>query len=177
MSQFSIVACETAGAVGALFTTRSLPTWYAALRKPGFNPPNWLFGPVWTALYACTGVTCYLAGRAEDERVRPALALFRLQLLLNVLWTYIFFGRRAPRAAFLEILALWLAILFTIRAMGGVSRAGALLLIPYLARVSFAAALNLAIWCLNREPSDMQNGAHRTAAFGRLGARGSRSVH
>ena len=147
-----ILVCEAAGGAAAIVTTGAVKTWYPTLRKPSFNPPSWIFAPVWTALYLMMGVSLFLTRRKRprDAWEIAALRLFALQLLLNALWSVIFFGLKSPRAAFIEIAALWVALLLTIRAMYHVSRAGALLLLPYLLWVGFAAMLNLAIWRLNR---------------------------
>jgi tryptophan-rich sensory protein len=149
----AIVGCEVAGGLGAIPTGKALATWYPTLAKPSYNPPNWVFGPVWTLLYALMGAALYTISERPDgdsAAVRPAQALFGLQLALNVLWSFLFFGRRAPGAALIELVGLWIAIALTIRAFARVSRFGALLLLPYLAWVSFAAALNFGIWRLNR---------------------------
>ena len=147
----AIVVCEGAGGVGAVVTSRAVTTWYPTLRKPAFNPPSGIFAPVWTLLYALMGVALCLTWRRRplDARAAPALRLFTLQLLLNALWSVIFFGLKSPRSAFIEIVVLWAAIILTIRAMYPVSRLGAVLLLPYLLWVSFAGLLNLAIWRLN----------------------------
>lgn len=154
----SLVACVSAiglslgaGAVGSLFTVSAIPTWYAALNKPVLSPPNWIFGPVWTMLYVLMGVAAFLIwqkGSAKKE-VRLALLIFVLQLVLNALWSIIFFGWHKPGLAFLEIVLLWASILWTIGLFHKVSRTAALLLVPYLLWVSFASYLNYAIWSLN----------------------------
>ena len=148
----SVAVCEAVGIVSALFTTRAIPTWYATLVKPSFNPPNWVFGPAWTVLYALMGAAAFLVWRAglSSSRVRVALALFSVQLALNFAWSWLFFGIHQPGWAFAEIVALWIAIAATIAAFFGVSRAAGWLMTPYLAWVTFAAALNLAVWQLNR---------------------------
>ena len=147
-----ILGCEAAGTAGTLFTGDALITWYPTLKKPSFNPPNRIFGPVWTLLFALMGVALYLASesKAGEERVkRAAKTLFGLQLGLNVLWTFIFFGRRSPLYALVEIVFLWAAILATILTFWRLSRTAALLLVPYLCWTSFAAVLNYEIWRLN----------------------------
>jgi tryptophan-rich sensory protein len=147
----SIIAANLAGLIGSLFNAPAIPTWYAALNKPAFNPPNWLFGPVWTALYMLMGIAVFLVWRRGGRRpeVRIALALFGLQLVLNALWSIIFFGGHNPGLAFLEIIFLWLAILATMLRFAKISRWAALLLLPYILWVSFAAVLNYSIWQLN----------------------------
>lgn len=136
-----------AAAFGAQFAPGS---WYAALAKPSWNPPSWVFGPVWTLLYAMMAVAAWLVWRQAGWRAAaPALAVFALQLVLNALWSWIFFGLHAPGWALLEILALWLAILATIVLFARVRPLAAWLLVPYLAWVSFAAVLNFTLWRLN----------------------------
>lgn len=142
-----ILACEAAGIIGAVFTTPAIPNWYASLEKPWFNPPGFLFGPVWTALYVMMGVSLYFAIRARTNR--RSLYIFGLQLGLNTLWSIAFFGLESPGAAFIIIIALWFAIALTIREFREKSKNAALLLMPYLAWVSFASILNLFIWMLN----------------------------
>jgi len=147
----SILACEAVGASGSLFTTPAIPEWYANLAKPDLAPPNWIFAPVWTALFALMGVALFLVWREKTslKKVRAALFAFFLQFLLNVAWSAIFFGLRLPGWAFAEIIFLLAAIILTIVLFRRVSRAAAWLLIPYLAWVGFASYLNLMIWRLN----------------------------
>ena len=147
----AIVVSELAGIVGSVFTVSSIPTWYAALQKPSFSPPNWIFGPVWTTLYLLMGVAVFLVWRhgLERKEVKTALAIFGGQLVLNTLWSIIFFGLHNPFLAFVEIIALWLAILWTILAFYKISRPAAYLLLPYILWVSFAAVLNFSIMILN----------------------------
>lgn len=124
--------------------------WFAALAKPSWQPPNWLFGPVWTALYLMMGLAAGLVWlRGPSTAVRAALTVFAVQLVLNALWTPVFFGARALGAALLVILLMWLAIALTIMRFWPVHRLAAALLLPYLAWVSFATALNAALWRLN----------------------------
>jgi translocator protein len=142
-----LLLCFAAAAGGALFMPGE---WYAALNKPAWNPPDWIFGPVWTALYTMMAVAAWLVWRRGGfaGQGRP-LGLFLAQLALNALWTPLFFGLRQPGVAFAEILLLWVAILATLLAFWPVSRAAAWLLAPYLAWVSFAAVLNGTLWRLN----------------------------
>jgi len=138
------------GLVGSLATASSVATWYPALDKPSWTPPDWLFGPVWTLLYMMMGVAAWLVWRgAASGRARLPLLLFALQLLLNACWSLLFFGLRSPGLALIEIVLLWLAIAATLWAFARVRAWAALLLAPYLAWVTFAAALNLEIWRLN----------------------------
>jgi tryptophan-rich sensory protein len=148
----SIAVCELAGVVGSIFTVRKIPTWYAALKKPSFRPPNWLFGPVWTVLYLLMGIAAYLIWQegSENSAVLNAMVVFGIQLVLNVLWSAVFFGLESPFGGLIVIAALWGAILLTIIRFLPVSVAAGLLLLPYIAWVSFAAVLNVAIYVLNR---------------------------
>ncbi len=146
-----IVLAELAGIIGAVFTTSAIPTWYATLARPEFSPPNWIFGPVWTMLYALMGIAAFLIWQKGFSRkdVKIALSIFLVQLILNTLWSIIFFGLQNPGAAFVEIMFLWLAILATIIAFTKVSKPGAWLLVPYILWVTFAGYLNYSIWILN----------------------------
>ena len=142
-----LLLCFAAAAMGGLFMPGE---WYAALRKPAWNPPGWIFGPVWTALYTMMAVAAWLVWRQGGwGKQRRALVFFLLQLALNALWTPLFFGWHRPGAAFSEIVLLWLAIAATIDIFSSVSRTAMLLLVPYLAWVSFAAVLNFTLWRLN----------------------------
>jgi benzodiazapine receptor len=146
----SVALCFAAAGLGSLFTRPAIEGWYASLHKPSWTPPNWLFGPVWTALYLVMAIAVWLVWRrAGFSGARLALALFATQLALNVAWTGIFFGLRAPGAAFAEIVFLWLFILATAIAFWPISRAAAWLMLPYLLWVAYAAGLNFSIWRLN----------------------------
>jgi tryptophan-rich sensory protein len=147
----SIVICQAAGFIGSLFTSRSIPTWYAGLKRPSFAPPNWVFSPVWITLFVLMGISLYLVWRMlpKGENVRTAIILFAVQIVLNMLWSIIFFGLQSPFAAFVEIIFLWMAILLTIIVFFRVSTIAAALLIPYILWVSFAAVLNFFFWKLN----------------------------
>lgn len=140
------------GAASGLATAASVTDWYPSLAKPPFNPPAWVFGPAWTALYLTMGVALYLVWREGWQRpeVRNALLLFAAQLALNGLWSLLFFGLRSPALAFAEILVLWASIAATAAAFRGIAPTAALLMLPYLAWVTFAAVLNGSIWWLNR---------------------------
>ena len=150
----SVLLCEAAGGVGSIFTYDAVRDWYPKLEKPSFTPPGWVFGPVWTVLYAMMGISLYLASQRRtqehDDLWRTSRALFGIQLALNALWSYVFFGRRAPGWALVEILFLWVAIVATTQAFLKISRTAGLLLLPYLLWTSFAAVLNRSIWRLNR---------------------------
>lgn len=144
----SIIICQLAGFIGSLFTSPSIPTWYAALNKPSFNPPNWLFAPVWTALYLLIGIALYLVW-INKKRNKSAITFFTIQLMLNSLWSLLFFGLKNPFLAFIEIIILWSFILLTMISFYKISKPASYLLIPYILWVSFAALLNFSIWLLN----------------------------
>jgi len=146
----SIVLCFGAAGLGGLVTDPQIPAWYAQLAKPAWTPPNLLFGPVWTALYLCMAVAAWLVWRQGGlAAAKVPLGLFAVQLALNALWPLLFFGLRQPGIAAVEIVLLWAAILATVVAFWNRSRSAALLLIPYLAWVTFAVFLNYAIWRMN----------------------------
>lgn len=136
--------------IGGLFTSRSVGTWYQTLRKPSWSPPDWVFSPVWITLYAMMAVAAWLVWRKGGfARFSPALVFFSLQLLLNALWSFLFFGLRSPGAGLADIIPLWIAILATTVLFWRVSTAAGLLFVPYLGWVGFALALNLSLWRLN----------------------------
>lgn len=147
----SVALCVAVGAVAGLATASGVRDWYPTIEKPSWTPPNALFGPVWTLLYALIGGSLYLLWRAGStgRDNRPALVLFALQLALNAGWSFLFFTLRSPALALAEIVLLWLAIVATIVAARPLSRLAALLFAPYLLWVSFALALNAAVWRLN----------------------------
>lgn len=146
-----LTAPQLVGAVGAVFTTPEIPGWYATLLRPALSPPNWVFGPVWTTLFFLMGVAAYLVWRRglHAPGARLALGLFLVQLVLNALWTAVFFGARNLGGAVIEIAFLWLAIVFTMAAFARISKTAAWLLVPYLLWVSFAAYLTTSIYLLN----------------------------
>jgi tryptophan-rich sensory protein len=146
----SLVLPLVAGAAGSAATYPNLG-WFETLEKPAFSPPKSLFGPVWTTLYLLMGAAHYLVTTQEAEPAakRAAQNLYGLQLGLNALWSFLFFGRRNPLAALVEIVVLWTAIVLTIVAFARISRPAALLLVPYLLWTTFATVLNAAIWRLN----------------------------
>jgi len=148
----AIVICELAGVIGSLFTMPSIPGWYAGLVKPSFNPPGWIFGPVWTALYAMMGVAAWLVYDKGFKRpeVRKALTVFAVQLVLNTLWSIVFFGAHQILGAVIVIILLWAMILWTILLFRKISKAAAWLLVPYILWVSFATILTVTINALNR---------------------------
>ena len=146
----SIGLCLAIGALGSIFTSSSVNNWYESILKPSFNPPNWLFGPVWTILFILMGITLYLLLIAKKSKNRTlTLKLFYAQLGFNLLWSIFFFGWKNPLLALIDLIILWIFILFTLLKTFKVSRRGGYLLIPYLVWVSFAFVLNLSIVLLN----------------------------
>jgi benzodiazapine receptor len=147
----SIIVCESAGLIGSVFTTKAIPTWYAALQKPAFTPPNWLFAPAWGTLYLLMGISAFLVWRkgSENSQIKGALVLFAIQLVLNALWSVVFFGLQSPLYGVIVIIALWIAILLTMLKFLKISAAAFWLLLPYLLWVTFAAVLNISVWILN----------------------------
>jgi benzodiazapine receptor len=147
-----IFICLVAGGIGAAFTTSSNRTWYVGLVKPPFTPPNWLFGPAWTVLYILMGVAAYLIWKQglSTTGVKLALLIFLIQLILNILWSVVFFGIHTPAGGIAVIATLWIAIFITLLRFWGVSTSAGALLIPYLAWVTFASALNIGVWKLNK---------------------------
>jgi len=145
----SVLLCLSASAIGSLFIFPSIPGWYADLNKPFFTPPNWVFGPVWIILYILMGIAAYLVFAKGTKGVWDALTMFVIQLVLNVLWSILFFGAHWPLLSLVCIVALLCAIVLTIKRFYLISKAAAYLLSPYLLWVSFAAMLNLFVWMLN----------------------------
>jgi len=149
----AILICELAGVIGSLFTYQSIQDWYntGKLNKPAFSPPNWLFAPVWVTLYLLMGISAYLIWEKgiKKKKVRDSLMVFGAQLVLNALWSVLFFGLRCPLCGFIEIILLWVAMVLTILKFYKISRAAAALLIPYILWVTFAMILNFYVWNLN----------------------------
>lgn len=139
------------GAISGYFTSTGVNGWYAVANKPWFNPPNWIFAPVWTMLYVLMGIALFLVWRAETDKTikQTAIVLFAVQLILNFFWSIIFFKLQQPGWAFAEIIVMWVMILLTILWFAKISRAAAWLLVPYISWVSFASVLNYSIWRLN----------------------------
>lgn len=144
----AVVPVVIASAIGSAVTVPQIPGWYAGLVKPPFNPPNWIFGPVWTMLFAMMAYAVFRILRQPLEK-RRALTVYHIQLALNLLWSCVFFGLNSPLGGVLVILALLAMILVTIAAFGQLDRISAWLLWPYLAWVSFATLLTVSIWWLN----------------------------
>jgi len=147
-----IGVCLVTGFIGSIFTSASIPTWYTTLEKPSFNPPNWLFAPVWTILFILMGISAFLVWRVglSEPNVKVSLVLFIIQLVLNAFWSVTFFGLRSPIAGLIVIVILWVAILLTILSSIKVSITAGILLIPYILWVSFASILNISLYILNR---------------------------
>ena len=147
----SVALCQAAGIIGSLFTTPAISSWYASLRKPAFAPPNWVFAPVWTTLYFLMGISLFIVWNIglEKNSVRKSIVVFGIQLLLNVFWSYLFFGLKSPLLGLVEIVVMWLMILLTILVFFRISKKAAVLLIPYLMWVSVASYLNYSILVLN----------------------------
>ncbi len=153
----AVIICELAGVIGSVFTVSAIPAWYNGLVKPALNPPNWMFGPVWTTLYFLMGISLFLIWSSYAEasegqvkkKIKTALIIFAAQIFLNAIWSIIFFGLHNPFWALIDIILLWLAIIFTIIYFYKISRPAAWLLLPYILWVSFAAYLNYSIWLLN----------------------------
>ena len=148
-----VVTCLVIGYFSGMVTRSSVTTWFPTLIKPSFNPPSWVFAPVWSILFVMMGVAAGLVWdriEAEREAVKKALIFFAIQLGLNALWPYLFFGLRNPMLAGLEIIVLWLMIFETYIQFVKINKIAGYLLLPYLAWVSFASVLNGSIWWLNR---------------------------
>jgi len=148
----SIVLPLACGFLGSLATRPAIEGWYSGLAKPAFAPPNWLFGPAWTVLYILMGIAAFIVWRRAlaAPGVKPALLVFLIQLALNLAWSWLFFALRSPLAGLVEIGVLWCAILVTIILFFRISAPAGILLLPYIGWVSFATALNGAIYFLNR---------------------------
>ena len=145
-----LVICFAAAGIGGAVTTPKIGTWYSTLAKPSWNPPSWIFGPVWSALYFCMAIAAWLVWRHDGTtRAQMPLTLFGVQLVLNVLWSCIFFGLQSPGLAFAEVLMLWGAVAATTITFWRRSRIAGILFVPYWAWVTFASVLNFAFWRLN----------------------------
>lgn len=147
----SILIPLAVGAIAGYFTSSSVDGWFATINKPSFNPPNWVFAPVWTTLYIMMGIAFFLVWKSDSAIMtrRSAIAAYIMQLALNFLWSFVFFYAHQPGWALVNIILLWLMILETIILFRKLSTAAAWLLIPYICWVSFATVLNFAIWKLN----------------------------
>lgn len=142
--------CAIVAGLGSVFTMAGMDGWYESLEQPDWDPPDWLFGPVWTVLYIGIAIAAWLVWKARGwQSARTPLIVWGVQLGLNLLWTGIFFGLEQPGIASIEIVLLWLAILATILLFWPISKIAAIILVPYLAWVTYAAALTISIWRLN----------------------------
>ena len=153
----SILACFAAAGIGSLFTFKAIPNWYTGLKKPPYTPPNWAFGPVWTTLYILMAISVFLVwqnGLAINVALL-AFTLFWVQLVLNALWSIIFFGMKSKGGGVITIIILWLLILSTMIASFRVSGWAGALLIPYILWVSIASYLNIGVWLLNKSTKQM----------------------
>ena len=147
----AILFCLIVGSSGSLVTMTGPGSWYDSLQKPFFTPPGWVFAPVWITLFTLMGIALYLVWESGSDRseVKAALILFGIQFVLNILWSFFFFGLRSPLLGLVDIIVLWVLIAVTIRAFYRVKRSAAYLLIPYIAWVTLATALNGAIYIMN----------------------------
>ncbi|MFA5392481.1 MAG: TspO/MBR family protein [Candidatus Paceibacterota bacterium] len=146
----SILIALSAGFIGSFFTAPSISSWYAFINKPSFSPPNWLFAPAWILLYILMAIAAFLVWKKRDNlKTKQALIFYGIQLILNALWSIIFFGMKNPGLAFLEIIILWLFILITLIKFYKINKVAGLLFVPYFLWVSFASILNFAVWMLN----------------------------
>ena len=147
----SIIICQSAGLIGSIFTTPAISTWYATLDKPPFTPPNWLFAPAWITLYLLMAVSASIVWQRGlgSRPVRTSLVIFLIQLILNALWSVVFFGLQSPLYGIIVIVALWIVILLTIIKFFRLSTLAGVLLLPYIGWVTFAATLNVSIFILN----------------------------
>lgn len=147
----SILIPVLVGAISGFFTSSGVEGWYVFANKPWFNPPNWIFAPVWTILYILMGIALFLVWKADAPKKikQPAIIFFTIQLILNFFWSIIFFKMQQPGWAFVEIILMWMMILITILWFGKINAAAAWLLVPYICWVSFACILNYSIWQLN----------------------------
>jgi len=147
----SLIFCQAAGIIGSLFTFSAIDIWYAGLNKPFFSPPNWLFAPAWLTLYTLMGISLYFIWRRglKIEENKKVFYLFLFHLIVNALWSIIFFGLKSPLGALVCIIILWALIAILINKFFKIEKKSAYLLIPYWLWVSFAMILNFAIWWLN----------------------------
>lgn len=146
----SIIIPLLTGFLGSFFTSSSVNTWYTTINKPAFNPPNWIFGPVWTILFILMGISFYLVWSLDfGNKKWLAIGIFSINLILNLSWSLLFFGLKNPFLAFVEIIALWLVILANVIIFYNTSKPASILLVPYLLWVSFASIVNYYIYILN----------------------------
>ena len=152
----SIIICESVGIIGSFFTFSSVSNWFPTLVKPWFSPPSWLFGPVWTILYFLMGLSLYIVWNktetiSKQKYKKQFFILFGIQLILNALWSFLFFGLKSPISGLIDILFLDIAVITTIIYANRVSKYAAVLLAPYMAWIIFATLLNFEIALLNNK--------------------------
>jgi translocator protein len=145
----SILIPLALGGIAGYATSQNIPTWYVTLNKPFFTPPNYLFGPIWTSLFIMMGIACYLIWKSQHENKSKALTIYVIQLTLNFSWSFVFFQFHQLALAFAVIICMWLSILTTILFFRKINKVAAWLLIPYILWVSYASALNFAVWQMN----------------------------
>ncbi len=146
----SILICQLAGIIGSFFTKKAIITWYVNIQKPSFNPPNWIFAPVWISLYCVMGISLFIIWKTNSSHIKKyAILFFSIQLILNALWSILFFGLKSPIAGFIDIILLWIAIVLTTIFFTKIKLSAGILMIPYLLWVSFALILNYYIVKLN----------------------------
>lgn len=145
----SIAITESVGILGSVFTAPAIPTWYRGLEKPAFNPPNWIFGPVWTVLYLLMGISLYLVWSSGKKEKAYTLKIFWLHLLANFMWSFFFFGLKNPLLGLVEIVVLLGLIVYVMKLFWRINSWSTYLLVPYLLWTSFATLLNFSIWQLN----------------------------
>jgi tryptophan-rich sensory protein len=147
----AIIICLATGGLGSLFTTPAIDSWYTTINHPSFNPPNWVFGPVWTLLFILMGIALFLVWREglkkQDNKI--FFIVFIIQLVINLAWSAFFFWLHNPLFAFIDLIILWLLILFLLIKAWGINKTAFWLLLPYILWVSFAGVLNYTIWQLN----------------------------
>lgn len=148
---FSLVLCQLVGIIGGLFNAATIRTWYLTLNKPPFNPPNWVFGPMWITLYLLMSIALFLVWTTDSpgKAKQIAMIFFFIQLAINMAWSFLFFYLKSPILGLIDIIALLVFILLTIWKFFPVNRAAGYLMLPYLLWVGFAAILNYSIWTLN----------------------------
>lgn len=146
-----IIVSNLVGSIGSLFTSPKIQSWYANINKPSFNPPNWIFGPVWTLLFSLLGIAFYLVVKngVNKPGVKLAIIIFGVQFIFNILWSYLFFGLEKPLLALIDLVLLLISIFVMTFVFYRINHISAYLIIPYILWVSFAGVLNFYIWRLN----------------------------
>lgn len=146
----AIIFCQLAGVIGSVFTFQAIPTWYATLNKPFFTPPSWIFGPVWVTLYTLMGISFFwIRENKKHKKVFEADALFKIHLVLNALWSFLFFGAKMLLLAYFEIVLMVITLLIVMKKFYKIEKKAAYILIPYLLWITFASILNFTFWKLN----------------------------